>query len=331
MAELAAAAGKQVTPQAFCKLASITWLTYDIFLTFNDELEYIWKKRRWTLTKALYLLLRYTTHPIILYSVVANMRLSVSKLECRFLFIFEPAGTLWILLLAQGILHNRIYMMYGKDRKLLKINMGLWLLELIALAILAVFTLGKSKHPHEPPKGVLGSVCNRSAPGGIVYIAVVVAIFESYLLALIVRRGLQEHRVRTGENLKAMLGDSHSIIYALTRDSIVYWFMMVGSVLVFIIIIRVAPESPGEAAISFAHSAAAVGACRIILSALRAAHAPVDGSSRRTLVSHTTMQFQQRRTSETAISADGDDYVELDDLSASQRRSRPPPPGVEQP
>lgn len=326
MAEHAASV-RQVSPQAFCKLASITWLTYDIILTFGDEVEYIWKMRRWTLTKILYLLLRYSAHVIILYSVVANMRLSVSQLECRVLFIVEPAGTLWILLLAQGIMQYRIYMMYGKNRKMLRINMGLWLLELIALAILAVFTLGMSKRPHAPPKDLLGSVCNRSAPGGIVYIAVVVAIFESYLLALIVRRGYQDHRERTGGDLKAMLSGSQSIIYALTRDSIVYWFMMVGSVLVFIIIIRVAPESPGEASISFAHAAAAVGASRIVLSALRAAHAPVDGSgSRRTLVSHTTMQFQQRRTSDTAVSdAAADADVELEDLSHAPRR----PPGVD--
>ncbi|KZV91657.1 hypothetical protein EXIGLDRAFT_719156 [Exidia glandulosa HHB12029] len=311
-AELAAQDGRQTTPQAFCKLASISWLVYDIFLTFGDEVEYIWK-RRWSLTKALYLLTRYTTFAIILYSVVANMRLDVSDAECRFVFIFEPAGTFWILLLVQAIIQYRIYMMYGKDRTIKWLNIGLWVVEFAALAVLAVFVL---PHGHSGEvEDALGSVCNRGAPGGILYIAIPAVLYESWLLALVLRRGVQEYKRHS--NGKAL--DTASIVFIVIRDNIVYYVLMIGSILVFIIIIRIAPVSPGEAAISFAHSATAIGACRIVLNSLRAADAPTPGNSG-AYPTQPTMVFQ-RRTSETMLDEDaherGVDYVEMDDLSAS--------------
>ena len=53
------------------------------------------------------------------------------------------------------------------------------------------------------------------------------AVYESWLLSLVVRRGMQERQRRTGEDLKAMLLDSDSIIFVLARDSVMYWIMCV--------------------------------------------------------------------------------------------------------
>lgn len=119
--------------------------------------------------------------------------------------------------------------------------------------------------------------------------------------------------------------------------------MMIGSVLVFIVIIRLAPISPGEAAIScvpplgllplspdadfprrFAHSAMAISACRIILNSMRAAEAPPAGtrSAANAQVSHATMVFQRRASvsafaDSSARAHSGVDILEMDDLSAS--------------
>lgn len=292
----------ETTPQAFVKLVSVTWLFYDILLTFNDEVEYIWK-RRWALTKILYLLTRYTTFIIILYSVIANMRLDVSEFECKFLFIFEPAGTFWILLLVQAIIQYRVYMMYGKNQRIKWVNLGLWLLEFAALAVLAVFVLPHGKHMPQN-ENILGSVCNRGAPGGILYIAIPAVLYESWLLALVIRRAVQEYK----QNSNGRGLDRDSIIFILTRDNILYFTMMIASVLVFIIIIRVAPVSPGEAAISLAHSAMGVGVCRIVLITRRAADGSTRGSTEEP--SQATMVFE-RRTNATAPT----DYIELDNLS----------------
>lgn len=62
-------------------------------------------------------------------------------------------------------------MMYGKDRRIKWMNLGLWAVEFVALAVLAVFVLPHGKHI-EQDQDILGSVCNRGAPGGIIYIAI---------------------------------------------------------------------------------------------------------------------------------------------------------------
>ncbi|KAL6301064.1 hypothetical protein BKA93DRAFT_492899 [Sparassis latifolia] len=59
-------------------VAALTWLTFDILMTFGQEVDYIWKAK-WTYPKCLYITARYygLVNLIILTAVSVNTNLSV--------------------------------------------------------------------------------------------------------------------------------------------------------------------------------------------------------------------------------------------------------------
>ncbi|TFK52423.1 hypothetical protein OE88DRAFT_1734417 [Heliocybe sulcata] len=118
----------------YVNAAALTWLIYDILLTVSEEIEAVWNTK-WTLSKVLYLLLRY----LIVITLMINLVVSVAS---------------W---LGGGLLAVRIWALYGCGRKILIVVCFLYFVETAAGIISASLTLASehsaSRIPGLPVRG----------------------------------------------------------------------------------------------------------------------------------------------------------------------------------
>ncbi|EJD40274.1 hypothetical protein AURDEDRAFT_170653 [Auricularia subglabra TFB-10046 SS5] len=70
------------TPTGYLALACITWLVYDYLITLDDEVEFIWM-RKWSFTKFIFLLMRWSTFGLLLTEVVVYVFLEDLSKDVR--------------------------------------------------------------------------------------------------------------------------------------------------------------------------------------------------------------------------------------------------------
>ncbi|KAF8519464.1 hypothetical protein JB92DRAFT_3094941 [Gautieria morchelliformis] len=113
------------------------WVCYDIFLTFGQEVAYIWKGR-WSTAKIFYLISRYysLTHLIVTLSVVTKPQHSTHV--CRGWQWFSAySGPIISTAAVHVLLIMRLYAIYGHDYRMLFLLSSLYLIN-ISVSILAI-------------------------------------------------------------------------------------------------------------------------------------------------------------------------------------------------
>ncbi|KZV90190.1 hypothetical protein EXIGLDRAFT_694934 [Exidia glandulosa HHB12029] len=117
------------------------------------------------------------------------------------------------------ILQLRVYIMYNRSRTLLRLNGAFFVFELaVTVALLAVFSQRIQYLP-------LSLDCGECIiwPRELGYCYVVPLIFEAYLATLMVKRSWENRRL-FGEL------EGQSLFYVLVRDSVVYFFLVLGEI-----------------------------------------------------------------------------------------------------
>ncbi|KAH9886205.1 hypothetical protein C8Q73DRAFT_669175 [Cubamyces lactineus] len=74
-----------------CTAAAATWLSYDIILTFSQEVDLVWRAK-WSLPKLLFLLVRYYTLLSLLLTLAVNTNRGVSLESCAQLYFYFSTG-----------------------------------------------------------------------------------------------------------------------------------------------------------------------------------------------------------------------------------------------
>ncbi|KAF8888106.1 hypothetical protein BD779DRAFT_1525611 [Infundibulicybe gibba] len=119
-------------------VASLTFLLYETACTFDDEIKYIWTQPRRSLTKWVYLFMRY-------FALLAQMRLvalfmtistgNVSTALCRDLYISQAVGGGILMICLQAILTIRVYALYIRSKRVAIASLVLLSCEFIAMPI----------------------------------------------------------------------------------------------------------------------------------------------------------------------------------------------------
>ncbi|KDQ52687.1 hypothetical protein JAAARDRAFT_474125 [Jaapia argillacea MUCL 33604] len=133
---------------SYSSIASLTVVTWDIIITFDEEVKYIWRQRRGSPTKWLFLFTRY-------FSLVCQMMISLRSLGvfgtfrhssesvCRSWFFFENF-TLQILIgTVESILTLRVYALYGRSRPIRIVLISLFVLQIIVFVPIFAFITPK--------------------------------------------------------------------------------------------------------------------------------------------------------------------------------------------
>lgn len=104
------------------EIASATWITYDIIISFGDEVEYIWKKQ-WTMAKVLYIFARYLPFAfqmaLLALNVDGTTGLFWAKADCKQWTIVQAVILQVIITVVDIILMARVYALFERNRKLL--------------------------------------------------------------------------------------------------------------------------------------------------------------------------------------------------------------------
>lgn len=260
---------KQATASGYCKAAALAWLLYDVALTIDLEVNYIWK-RRWTTFTTLFVIVRYLPIFVVASSAATNFFPNVSQPICNAFAWVEAAGTFIILVVVQIILQFRLYVMYGKSRKILFYNALLCIIELgCAIALIAVVYPKTVSLPNSPY--VFGS-CFSHSPQEIAVVLLAPLAYETYLAFLALNKTYQTNRTRYA------MGKRTSLMHLLVRDNIAYFFLIAGTLIWVTIVWFLEPVSPGNSLISFTHVSGSIGGTRLILNVRRTALKQNSGS-----------------------------------------------------
>lgn len=99
--------------------AALTFLVYNTLLTFEKEVRHIWSAA-WSLSKALYIFVRYYGFFFLVSTLVVNTMENVPVKFCRgYLWYWEMSGAFVILTAVNSICALRIYAFYSRDKRML--------------------------------------------------------------------------------------------------------------------------------------------------------------------------------------------------------------------
>ncbi|KAF9445273.1 hypothetical protein P691DRAFT_805935 [Macrolepiota fuliginosa MF-IS2] len=114
----------------YFQLAAFIMLVYDHLLTFDQEVERIWKQRL-SAASVLFLVNRYLTimEFIVVLEAFHNPRWKGEV--CRKSVAFEASGTIALVAVGELIMILRVFAIYGRNIRLLVVLMALWLAQVI--------------------------------------------------------------------------------------------------------------------------------------------------------------------------------------------------------
>ncbi|KAF9078031.1 hypothetical protein BDP27DRAFT_1310626 [Rhodocollybia butyracea] len=188
---------------AYVGLAASTVVVWDYFLTFERELELIWRQPK-NGVSVLFLINRYLAiiaPPVMTY---ANLSSKVTEDVCIFAVEYWQIGTLILqLVLTDGILWLCVCALYKNSRKLR------WsLLGLMALCVLSAVVVGFFISRPRKTSADLAQGCTISTPLRNLWLVwIPILVYETTILVLVLKRSIQyqQNRKEWSSNLLELL------------------------------------------------------------------------------------------------------------------------------
>ncbi|KAF7315219.1 hypothetical protein MIND_00036300 [Mycena indigotica] len=126
-------------------LAALTWLLYDIFLTFEDEVKYVWPKP-WSIIKAVFYFIRYVP----LFVQLSILTIGSPELTPGFHFthhacfiwqVYQVTATITIFVAVDYVLILRVYALYHNNPLIRKIVLVAFATEVVLMVTGLVLSL----------------------------------------------------------------------------------------------------------------------------------------------------------------------------------------------
>ncbi|EJD50441.1 hypothetical protein AURDEDRAFT_160343 [Auricularia subglabra TFB-10046 SS5] len=264
----------------YARLACFTAFAYDWLLTIGDEVEFVWGMA-WLGSKMIFMLLRYITLVemglIVVYFV--DFPHAVRPLHFELTLKTRPltqsqapaqsfaTTTLMIIIvcIVQVLLQLRIYIVYGRSRKLLWSNAVLFVVELVILFLVFVKMSFEVKDPPVTPMQQCHTC--RIFPRAMGYCLVAPLIFETYLLILMVHKSWTYREVLRA--LSDAKGGPASIMDVLVRGSVFYFLITASGMALSLIMFLSFPRFALWTDV-LSSATACVGGTRLIISMRKA-------------------------------------------------------------
>ncbi|KAH7919945.1 hypothetical protein BV22DRAFT_836506 [Leucogyrophana mollusca] len=242
-----------------CQLSSAIIIIYDHLITFNQEVEFIWK-RPWSLATVIYLIVRYVGDGLGLLDAAAFLSESPSQ-EVRQVFLHLqgwPSAVLdWLM---QIILQMRIYALYQRSNKVLSFTALGYLAEIIAMSTILGIANAHIVAINEPIPGI--GICSATnIPASFYRFWLPIIAFEGTLCLLALWVGIRD--LVSGYRAQGINGVN--VLEVLVKDSVFYFLCLVLACVVNAAMWQTLGESWLEVPEGFSIAAKVVIGCRLIL------------------------------------------------------------------
>ncbi|KIJ59371.1 hypothetical protein HYDPIDRAFT_118583, partial [Hydnomerulius pinastri MD-312] len=201
-----------------CQLAPYVAMFYDHILTFDQEVEHIWKSSR-SLNTVVYVILRYSGSAVALLNAFAFLaQAHASNDLCRVFLVLQVwAGSL-ILWLLQFILQMRLYILYNNSKKILFLTGGAYIAEIVVMSTIVGIVDVNADSVNEPAPGIF--ICtNLSAPKIFYSFWLAPLIFELILCLLAIRIGIQ----RSKDHFRPALISGTRLVNVIVMGNVMYF------------------------------------------------------------------------------------------------------------
>ncbi|KAJ2914626.1 hypothetical protein MD484_g5789, partial [Candolleomyces efflorescens] len=116
-------------------VAALTFLLYDIMITYDDEVRLIWSNP-WSLTKCIYFFIRY--FPVVLQITIMFLGtppFTFTHYECYIWNVYQALASALVVACVDYILILRVFALYPRNATVKYFLGGVYLLELIAISV----------------------------------------------------------------------------------------------------------------------------------------------------------------------------------------------------
>ncbi|KAF9456955.1 hypothetical protein BDZ94DRAFT_292653 [Collybia nuda] len=223
--ELAEIAGHLMAAKLF-SLASCVMLFYDVFLTFGEEVERIWKRKFAPMT-VLWFLNRYLS-PLGYIVIIVSFHQPWSKEVCN-RYVLYPEALKIVTSLTIGIIFNlRLYAIYS--RSMIIAIMGSLLLAVELGVKIWAFTDGTSL---DLPEGIVGCILVGKSHARFVFTWIAELAFDSIMFFATLYRVIVHNRLRHGNTM--------NLVDLILRDGVIYFGIIFVANLVTVLMFLLAP------------------------------------------------------------------------------------------
>ncbi|KAF7292765.1 hypothetical protein MIND_01175000 [Mycena indigotica] len=237
----------------YMHVVDLTILLFDYGLTLDAEVSLIWDSR-WTFSKALYLMSRYSPAfdvPILLYYSTVN---NIPFKQCAQLQAASSWGTVFGIAVAEAILVLRTYALSGRKRGVLVFFTTLWIIGISAsIVLLALFERTVTYGP--PPSSFIPGCY--LVEGDVIYAGIpfiIVLINDTIIMAYTLWIGLKNYR-----------HTRNPLIVTLYRDGVTYYLILCAISALNVAIMLQAPSVTAQLFNTFLRVIHSILSTRILL------------------------------------------------------------------
>ncbi|KAJ3537703.1 hypothetical protein NMY22_g5483 [Coprinellus aureogranulatus] len=244
----------------YTQMAATTIILFDHALTFDGEVEHIWKAR-WSAGKVMFLINRYYTIASVIFNNYGFFSTTLTDEFCRRFLLWQGTTGLLSCAIAEIILQMRIYAMYSLNKTVLAV-MICGFLSSIGTTTWILYTVLSKIIPKSIrlPDGT--TFCNPIGISGNFYTYwIPMLLFECLLCGLAIGRAVATFRV----GRKSNWGAARRLIIVLFRDSVAYFLIICATYLTCLLTWRFAPVTLIEVPITFSVAMSCVLANRMML------------------------------------------------------------------
>ncbi|KAF8902287.1 hypothetical protein CPB84DRAFT_1776394 [Gymnopilus junonius] len=258
----------QVETARNARLASLAIVFYDYLITFDREVDLIWKSE-WYFPKVIFLMNRYYAIASAIFSYYIFFGSQLSSKLCLHYYLWEGWTGLIACMLAETILQMRIYGLYRQDKFIVRLMVFLFIACSTAAAITMGISLrGVKTFPIDIPNG---QFCFGIALPHLFAFWIPVLSFEIFLCSLALLHGYEYYRSENRSLLSFGTFYQNRLSDIIVRDSIIYFFTIGAVYLTCLIVWIINQNALVEAPAGFSIALSSVLGSRLILN-LREAH-----------------------------------------------------------
>ncbi|KDR73884.1 hypothetical protein GALMADRAFT_593325 [Galerina marginata CBS 339.88] len=201
----------------YARLASGSIMTFDYAMTFDREVDLIWKSK-WSFVKILFLTNRYYALGSVIYNNYVFLTSNLDTTVCANFYQWQSWTGLIGSMLTEGILQLRVYALYANNKWIIAIVFTSFILCSAAAAWVVGYSLSSFQGVQLAwPRG--GKFCSNLSPPRLFYVFwIPILAFEAFLCSLALIRGFQ-----ASEYSGSLLNRGQRLLHILIRDSLLYF------------------------------------------------------------------------------------------------------------
>jgi len=253
--------------------AATAWLIYDVVITIDQEVAYVWKAR-WTYYKVLYLVMRYYMLLCLIINISVTTSVQIPFSICRHWFWFITySGSVASTTLGEFMFLLRIYAAYGRSKKMLLFLLSFWLAMVItACTVTALEVSSVTVSPRPPGYPLPGCVISMPEHIRITLISWILSLsISATFFALILRHFLQSMVMRNVLKASGPRGvwkfrRIAPVVFLFIRDGTFYFLMVTTVIFInFLFVVFLGDEPASEAGIAWVMATYAIASSRLYL------------------------------------------------------------------